>query len=287
MFAAPLRGEGSAVLRSRLLCSAVVVFGLSSHASIALAGGNPFASRVVDFVQGNSPFTHLSNSATVLGSPSRINHDPQWGDSNVNPFSPAYLPDQIVSIGPGGSLTVQFDQPVTNDPDNPFGIDLLVFGNSGYQVDFNTFRAIGVFGSNSQGVLEVSPDGNIWFTVPNVRPDSPFPTLGFSDVLDPFDPTPGSVLADFTKPVDPAFNPIGLTYTQILAGYNGSGGGTGIDLASVGLSSISFVRVSLPLSASGNIEIDAFSDVSPVPAPATIASLVLALGVSRRRRVPS
>ena len=32
-----------------------------------------------------------------------------------------------------------------------------------------------------------------------------------------------------------------------IAGYNGSGGGAGIDLASVGLSSINFVRISTPI----------------------------------------
>lgn len=266
------------------------MIGSWSLAPLGFAGdisSNPFASRVVQFVQGNTPFTNLANPATALGEPSRVSHDPQWGDANVNPFSPAYLPDQIVSIGPGGSLTVQFDQPVTDDPNNPFGIDLLSFGNSAYQVDFNTGRARGLFGNNPQGVLEVSPDGQSWFIVPNARPDSSFPTLGFSDVLDPFDPTPGSALAEFTKPVNPTFNAWNLTYPQILAAYGGSGGGTGIDLASVGLSSISFVRVSLPLTASGNLEIDAFSDVAPVPPPATLASFLIALGVSRRRRNPS
>lgn len=278
------------MLRSGLPPLVAVALGSLSFAPTSLAGDigiNPFASRIVQFVQGSTPFTNLANPATALGEPSRISHDPQWGDSNVNPFSPAYLPDQIVSIGPGGSLTVQFDQPVTDDPSNPFGLDLLTFGNSGYQVDFNTGRALGLFGSNSQGVLEVSADGQSWRTVPNARPDGLFPTLGFSDALDPFDPAPGSVLADFTKPVNPAFNAWGLTYPQILAAYNGSGGGTGIDLASVGLSAISFVRVSLPLTTSGNLEIDAFSDVSPVPSPASLVPLLFALGVSRRRRVPS
>lgn len=290
MLAAPSRGEGLAVFRSGLPPLVIAVLGAWSLAPASLAGENspnPFASRVLQFVQGNTPFTNLANPATALGEPSRRSLDPVYGDSNVNPFSPAYLPDQIVSIGPGGSLTVQFDRPVTDDPNNPFGIDLLTFGNSGYQVDFATGRARGLFGNNSQGLVEVSADGLSWFTVPGARPDGAFPTLGFSDVLDPFDPTPGSVLADFTKPVNPIFNAWGLTHPEILAAYNGSGGGSGIDLASVGLSSISFVRVSLPVTAAGNLEIDAFSDVSPVPSPATIASLVLALGVSRRRRVPS
>lgn len=274
-------------VRSRVVWSLASCFAIAGSA-LARDTASSFASHVVSFVQGDTPFTNLGDPANALGEPSRVSHDPTYGDSNVNPFSPAYLPDQLVSIGPGGSLTVAFDQPVRDDPSNPYGMDLLIFGNTGYQVNFSTGRATGIFGNNNQGVLEVSQDGNTWRTVVGVHPDNQFPTLGYTDVLDPFDPTPGNALADFTKPVNPWFNATGMTYSQILAAYDGSGGGTGVDLASTGFSSISFVRVSLPTTASGNLEIDGFSDVSPVPGPASFASLLIAFGVSRRRRsIPS
>jgi hypothetical protein len=76
------------------------------------------------------------------------------------------------------------------------------------------------------------------------------------------------VLSDFTSPVDPAFNPIGKTYADIMAGYHGSGGGLGVDIAAAGLSSISYVRITNPANAAGVPEIDAFADVAAVPEPA-------------------
>jgi hypothetical protein len=44
--------------------------------------------------------------------------------------------------------------------------------------------------------------------------------------------------------------------------YDGSGGGAGIDLAPLGLASIRFVRVRVPVGAMQSAEIDGFSDVA-------------------------
>ena len=60
-------------------------------------------------------------------------------------------------------------------------------------------------------------------------------------------PATGSVPSDFTKPVDPSFDVAGLNTAGVVAGYDGSGGGAGIDLASVGLSEISYVKVFNPM----------------------------------------
>ncbi len=70
----------------------------------------------------------------------------------------------------------------------------------------------------------------------------------------------------FTRPVNPSVGLdelLGLEFAQLLALYGGSGGGTGVDLGSLGLEAISFVRISTPLDAIANVEIDAFSDVAP------------------------
>ncbi len=205
----------------------------------------------------------------------------------VTPFNPPFLGSEIVSIGAGGSLTVRFNEPVTHDAANPFGIDLLVFGNAGYaDTNFPVGVAGPLFGAGN-GTVEVSADGTHWVTA-TAQADSAFPTLGYSDLTDPYSPTAGAVLSDFTRPVNPAFNPAGLSFSQIVAGYAGSGGGTGIDLGTLGLAEISFVRISNPLGASSTVDIDGFSDVAPVPGPGSVVSLAAAgLFVVRRRRALS
>lgn len=267
-----------------LVRSGVVLVPLALGASPALAA-DAWADHVEAYAAGAGVQPGYDNPSAALGSPSRFSADPtpEWS-SVVSPFSPAYLGDQLVSIGPGGSLTLRFDEPVANDANNPFGIDLLVFGNAFYSVNFVTGITNGQLGgSNAGGIIEVSQDGVAWSSVPSVHPDSLFPTLGYADVTDPFSNMPGLVGADFTKPVNPAFNAAGLDYSGVLAGYNGSGGGVGVSLDSVGLPWISFVRISLPTATTGTIEVDAVSDVAAVPAPSALLLAPLALLAARRR----
>jgi hypothetical protein len=241
---------------------------------------------VVSYTSGVLPPEHATyiNPNTALGEPTRFTGVGQFPGA-VTPFNPAYLDSELVCIGVGGSLTLQFDHPVTNDPNNPFGIDMLVFGNTGYISDEGYGVTSGaLFGNSTQGRLEVSSNGTTWFTVPGVQPDGPFPTLGYQDPTDPFSSPPGSILTDFTKPVNPAFNPADMDMAQIIAAYNGSGGGVGVDLSTVGLSEISFVRISF-LGTSGDLQVDAISDVSPVPGPGVLGSFSLVgLAAARWRR---
>ena len=178
----------------------------------------------------------------------------------------SFLTSELVSVGAGGHLVVQFDTPVTDDPCNPFGIDLLIFGNTGFIDDaWPNGIAGGLFG-NGGGLVEVSADGVNWTIVPGIAADGMFPTIGYLDA-GPYDAVPGSVLTDFTLPVDPTLTSgdfVGLNHAAIVAVYAGSGGGAGIDLGVVGLSSISYVRVTNPgdPETTPNLEIDAFSDVA-------------------------
>lgn len=243
----------------------------------------PYGLSVVAYTPGAGATPGYTNPASALGEPSRFSADPKYPGA-VTPFNSPFLPEQVVSIGAGGSLTLAFEEPVLDDPMNPFGIDLLVFGNS-FFFDPITFEPIARAISADGGTVEVSADGQAWFLVPGAQADGLFPTLGYVDVTDPYSSPAGAVPTDFTRPVDPGFAWLGADLATLVAGYDGSGGGAGIDLASVGLASASFVRLGLPAGATGNIEIDAVSDVSPVPAPGALAAVgVLALASRRRRR---
>lgn len=263
--------------RFKLLLTLAVV----AVASVAVAA-DPWADDVVSYDPGSNPdqdaFTMdpFTNPLTALGEPTRFTSDAQNFGGPTTPFQSSFRFYESVSLGNGGSLIVSFDEPVVDHPLNPFGIDLLIFGNAFYDLDFGTGIAPGTVGSEG-GVIEVSTDGVEFKTIVGVAADGKFPTIGYLDVTENFPIAAGAVLSDFTKPVNPAFDATGLNVTQIIAGYNGSGGGAGIDLAGTGLAQISFVKITNP-NATGRItpEIDGFADVTPVPEPA--AWQVLAMG---------
>jgi len=246
--------------RSFALASAIA----SSCIAPARAGGNPFADTVVSYDPGPSPSPGYTNPAAALGSPERFTGEGIF-PSVVSPFSPPFGTDEIVSISPGGHLTLAFDEPITDDPNNLFGIDLLIFSNVGFiDGDYPNGVVAGVFGDDG-GVIEVSADGVTWHAITGVAANGLMPTMGYLD-SGPYDATPGTQLTDFTRPVDPLLtlkHMLGLDLGGVRGLYRGSGGGTGVDIASTGLSSISFVRISNPAGAVENIEIDALADAAP------------------------
>lgn len=248
----------------------------------ASAHAAPYAASVVSYTPGAGTNANFQNPASALGEPSRFT--PGSFPGAVTPFQSAFLPSQLVQVGRGGSLIVSFNQPITNNAANPFGVDFIVFGNA-FLPDTN-FPAGVSDGSISAegGDIDVSADGVTWFRVATNAADGLFPTLGYSDLTDPYAPTAGSVLADFTKPVDPNFTiPAGTTFAQIVAGYNGSGGGFGVDIASSGLTSVNFVRISVDTTAQFVPEIDGFA-VVPAPGAGTLFAIFALAGARRSSR---
>lgn len=259
------------------LAGVLVASGISQFAV-----ANPFADEVISYVPGVGAAAGYGNSSVALGSPERFTGEGAF-PAAVTPFNGPWGADEIVTIGRGGSLTVRFDEPVVDDPSNPFGVDLLIFSNA-FFFDPDTFAPIANVVDSDGGTVEVSADGVSWHTIQNAVADGAFPTLGYSDLTDPYAGSPGAVLSDFTKPVNPALNWLGMDMAQLVAAYDGSGGGIGIDFAGTGLSQVSFVRVSLAANAPGNIEIDAFSDVSAIPAPGGMIAVAAGILMNVRRR---
>lgn len=263
-------------------------------AVLAAAEAGPFASFVDSYDAGDAPAPGFTDPAVSLGPPERFTGESTPFPSVVSMFSPPFGTDEIVSIGEGGQLTVRFDPPVDDDPANPFGVDLIVFGNAGFILgDFANLTIsdpASLFGADAAQV-EVSSDGTTFFPVTPLA-GALFPTQGWLDG-GPFDPTPGLVPSNFLKPVNPALTLAdfdGLTYADALALYDGSGGGTPIDIASSGLGSVSHVRIRVPDDANPNTsltaEIDALANV-PEPASLVLTVLaVLAVRPSGRRRIP-
>ncbi|HEV8540817.1 MAG TPA: hypothetical protein VGR78_00355 [Verrucomicrobiae bacterium] len=220
------------------------------------------ASAVVSYHPGIDFAAGFTNATAALGEPSR-NTPGQFGGP-VDPFDPPYLTEQIVSIGVGGSLTLKFDSPISNNPANPFGLDFIIFGNNGFVITNGDFSGGGItdgslFAQNTGSTrVSVSGDGTNFYQL----------TSSAAPVVDGFFPTDGP--GDFSIPVDPSLNLLafaGNNLDGIRNLYAGSGGGTAFDISwardaqgqPVDLDSIQFVRIEV---LSGTSEVDAVAAVA-------------------------
>lgn len=253
--------------------------------SSALAGDFRFANEVISFNAGMGGANGYDNPLVTLGSPERYTGEGIF-PGVVSPFNPAWGTNEVLSLGAGGHLTVKFNTPIVNAASNPYGIDFIIFSNTGFIDDSFPQGIVGGLFGDDGGIIEVSANGVDWVEIAGVPANGLFPTMGYID-SGPYDETPGSVETDFTRPLNPALTMndfLGQDYDGVRALYDGSGGGTGIDLEGTGLASISYIRISNPASATLSVEIDAFARAMPIPGPATVALLPYVALVFRRRR---
>jgi hypothetical protein len=264
----------------RVLSGSILVLA-SLSASVSDAAS--FATQVVSYTAGSNVPAGYDDPTSSLGSPTRSTGDGPF-DGDVTPFNAPYLPDQVVAIGAGGQLTVRFDEIVTDDPSNLYGIDLLIYGNAFLGIDFGSGLADGViFGEPAR--VSVSQDGVTWVDADGIFADALFPTLAYQDPTGPFS-SGGTIPTNFHRPVDPSLTAAdfaGLDIAQIAALYNGGGGGVGLDLADLGLEWIEYVRVWQPEGDGFAAEIDGFATV-PEPGSLTLLGVgALALTWIRAR----
>ena len=259
-------------------CLAMVVCAVVANAPGVLG---QYASSVISYNAGTGAAAGFNLPASALGEPSRVtNH--QFGGP-VDPFNPPFLAEQIVSIGAGGSLTLQMAAPIRNDAANSFGLDFIVYGNAGFMFsDFAAGKTDGTLFSPEAGPtrVSVSADNVTYFTL----------DTSLAPMFDSYFPTDGA--GAFGLPVNPAlanaasFN--GDTLTEIRAKYAGSAGGTGFDLSwardgsglPVALDSISYVRLEV---LAGKAVIDGLAAV-PEPSTWALIGMGLAVLISKRRR---
>ncbi|NBX36495.1 MAG: hypothetical protein EBR10_04625 [Planctomycetes bacterium] len=250
--------------QDRAVMSRIHVLALAcALAGASGARSDDFATSVISYVPGTNPANGFNNPSAALGAPERFTGE-GISPGAVTPFVPAFGTAEIVSIGAGGSLTLAFTPPIVDHANNPFGVDLIVFGNSFFtDGDWPTGVCAGLAADG--GIVQLSSDGVAWVTVPNVVADGLFPTMAFTDA-GPYSSTAGRFPSDPHLPCDPSLvmsDLQGMDYDQLVDAYAGSAGGIGVDLASVGLSSAVAVRIVVPGGFHPNVEIDAVSRVLP------------------------
>lgn len=276
-----------------------IAYDFHKRAPFALeAAGTNYSPYAAELATSQGPFgaSPYDDPLSILGEPTSlaVNFDPTIGNSpfHVKLVEAAYNRDVdgkkvILTLNRAAtnsgynyaSVTVKFDHVIRDDPANPYGIDFEVFGNTFYvgsgfigdTTDMRSYNLVG--GAFAEPMLvSVSPDGTNWYTYTNgPYCDSTFPTHGFAWDPGQFDATTNGWTKrrmDFTKPVNPALDGVlgasGTTMSAFnaLKFYNGSGGGTGFDLAQSGFSSIQYIRINAaPGFYAG--EVDAFSVVRP------------------------
>ena len=227
-----------------------------------------YAFEIVDFESGVGSNAGYDDPEAVLGEPTRMSSLAGIPMSVVTPFQPAWNAGELLTIGAGGHLVIAFEELVHDDQGNPFGIDLLIFGNAFFLNSNSKSPCVsGLY--DEGGVIEVSLDGIEFVAIESVSADGIFPTLGYLDA-EPFGVVPGTFESDFTRPVEPGLGEemlSGMCWEDMLLAYDGSGGGTPIDLAGTGLPAIRFVRITVSEDAMFLPEIDALADVASVRTP--------------------
>ena len=271
----------------------ILIAGAVSVAAPA-AQADDFATRVVDFAPAPGQFINDPN----YNDPARALGAPIGGGTITANLS------SLVSLGGfGGSITLAFDHPVQDDPDNPLGLDFIVFGNAFYLAgnpDRRWAEAALVeisFDANANGLAD-----DAWYTIPGSALTPPItlplppafngPVVentsgtqaethwGYADL------SPTLLLGDTNADNaidDPSADP-GAFYTvpddPMTTGVDaGSGGGDAFDIAwaidpvtgaPANLSAFHFIRITSAVDYSSttfgenSAEIDAVADVRPI-----------------------
>ncbi len=229
-----------------------------------------FANNVLSYFAGSNPANGFTNPLVALGPPERFTGE-GISPGAVTPFHPCFGTNEIVSIGAGGQLTLGFEPPLRDQANNPFGIDFIVFGNSFFTDAAYPSGVVGALAADG-GTIQVSADGITWISIPNVFADGLCPTMGWVDG-GAYAATNGVIATDPNTPVDPTWTAASLsgkTYDELVGIYDGSAGGAGVDLASVGLTQAIAVRIIVPTGIHPNVEIDAVARVHASNNPADI-----------------
>jgi hypothetical protein len=284
-------------------------------ASAAAASNASFATAVTDYTMGNvfiaAPNTTYNQTAAAVGAPNPIVGSGAFA-GNLSPFNSHYETSDLVAIGRGGSITLQFGSavPVISGPElnvvtNVYLVDAGDFmaGTSGTASSPARTSAFDEYGAERTALVEVATTPGDWRTVGRVKFDKP--ANAYASATGPYDfPPTGAVEADFGKPFTGSVADFsGKNFGDILTLLDGSAGGTWIDVpANLGLSSFQYVRFSDTLwqtpdgttfeqRTSGynpayvkpaDLFIDAVAAV-PEPAGAAVVAVAALAGLCRRR----
>jgi hypothetical protein len=225
-------------------------------------------------------FSAYTNPLVALGKP-QTKTGPTFP---VTPFNNPFSKNDVVSVGTGGSLVLQLSNhllPVDGQPElGVFTFQQLI------QVNGGTNATPALFYPSVRASIDVSADGLAWLPLNNGDP------IAFDIPANAFKDAAGTIPSDYGLPFTGGFDALKnkSSLADTIAAYGGSAGGTWLDVSGTGLSSVDFVRFSVPTNSTFSFQLDAISlstaaTGAPVPEPAIgCAALVTCALVTLRRR---
>jgi hypothetical protein len=215
---------------------------------------NDFAVQVISSSNVDAMYPYNDITA-VLGPPTLTFVDPSEGDATNrvsivdDPFNIAPNGSNVIAkIDNNGSATFLMGRKVYHNPANPYGIDLIVYGNSFYQasgfidddtdLDSTALKAAG----GHPTIVSVSQDGASWYTFATTSVLFPDDAYRWDDDNHSWT----GELMNPNKPLDPAISEaslVGGTAAAALDKFVGASGGTGYSLQASGLPWIQYVRI--------------------------------------------
>jgi hypothetical protein len=247
-----------------------------------VANTNDFAVQVIS-TNGVDPSSPYNDPVAVLDRPTLSFVDPYDFFPDVvtdcvsivdAPYDVAPNGSKVITeISSGGQVTVKLGRKVYHDPNNAYGTDLMVYGNSfftgisgasGLISQATDLSNVSLTSSSIYGhatIVSVSEDGTNWYSYDMV-------SALFPDEAYRWDDTNSSWTVEEmnpNKPVNPYIftnNFAGQTVAGALDQFVGAAGGTGYNLAASGLPWIQYVRIT-PGAGTYTV-IDSIAAVNPV-----------------------
>lgn len=268
--------------RSRVQVGLAMLLALGMGTTWSLQAEVDTAVEVISYTAGANAGSRTNSSAALGLPPSMV--DTVSYPNVLSPFSPSYKSSDIVVFGNGGSITLRLDKYAVVTAGK---VELGIFANVGLN-DPNWPSGVAdatgsTLGTAASAILEVSADGVHFVSLGLITADM-FANY-YTDLSDPYSATPGSAVADFSKPyIGSPSDFAGMTYEEIVAQLDGSAGGTWIDLDASGLTEVGWVRLT-STSDDNPFKLDAVTvngqtvGVSTVPEPTVGALLWLGAGL--------
>jgi hypothetical protein len=116
---------------------------------------DPWADEVIEYSAADA-VSGYTDASVALGAP-----------FGIGPSTPANS-GNVVSLGtpsgsPRGRLVLKFNTPVTDDPQNPQGLDFIIFSNA-FWVGGDPQKRF-----EEPALVEISDDGSTWYLIPGSR----------------------------------------------------------------------------------------------------------------------